>query len=125
MLKGLILKEKHMNSGERINWYHCPVDKKKFAELAQKKNLLPLAHVMAQLLLSVVTGFLVYLSWKHLAWPFWLIAIYIHCALYEFLTPTAAIHELSHRTVFKLNQLCQIPHQSFEHAPPLYCPQRQ
>jgi len=94
-----------MSSGERINWYHCPVDKEKFAELAQKKNLLPLAHVTAQLLLSVATGFLVYLSWKHLAWPFWIIAIYVHCALYEFLTPTAAIHELSHRTVFKFRFL--------------------
>ena len=90
---------------EKINWYHCPIDREKLVELTQKKNLLPLAHTTGQLLLSAATGLTVYLCWKYTVWPFWMIAIYVHCSLYKSLTPDASIHELSHKTVFKARWL--------------------
>ncbi len=90
-----------MDADERIKWYRCPIEKEQLAELTQRQNLRPLIHITAQLLFSALTGFGVYLAWRYLSWPFWVAAIYIHCSFFEFFTPAAAIHELSHYTVFK------------------------
>jgi fatty acid desaturase len=90
-----------MDNHEKINWYRSPVDKEKLIELTQKRNLRPLMHIVLHLSFSAITGTATFLAWKYLAWPFWGAALYIHCALLNFLGPTGVFHELTHRTVFK------------------------
>ena len=94
-----------MSNKARIDWYRTPIDRQQLIQLTQKENVRPLIHIIVQLSFHTLTGIGVYLAWKHLSWPFWIFLIYIHCLFFDFLTPAAAVHELSHRTVFKTRWL--------------------
>lgn len=94
-----------MHSPERIQWYHTPIPKEQLRELTTKQDLIPFIHILAQFAFSLLTGTAAYLAYLYLPWPFFIAAVFVHCTFYGFLGPYAAIHELSHRTVFKTRWL--------------------
>lgn len=93
---------------EHINWYRSPVPKETLKDLTQRSNGLGLVQMIGQLLLSTLTGISVYLAYCYLSWPFVIAAIYIHGMFFSLMGPPAAVHELSHRTVFKTRTLNEI-----------------
>ena len=84
---------------EPVNWYRTPIDKDLLKKLTEKKDLQPFMHIVALLGISAATGAFAFWASSHLAWPFVVIAVYIHCTLYGFFGGGTGGHELSHRTV--------------------------
>ena len=51
---------------------------------------------------DAIAGWLAVYSCRNFAWPWTLLAVYMHGLFYGFLGEHAGVHELSHRTVFKV-----------------------
>jgi fatty acid desaturase len=88
-------------SEEQIKWYRSQISKETLLKLTPRQNTLPFIHITVQLLFSIATAVAAYLTWLYLPWPYFILAAYIHCIFYGLLGPSAAVHELSHRTPFK------------------------
>lgn len=92
----------------KIPWYRTPVPKERLKELTRRSNLKPLAHVGGHLLVSAATAYFVFYAFGNLAWPFVVLAVYLHGTFYNFLGMFTGIHELSHRTVFRWRPLGEV-----------------
>lgn len=90
---------------EKIDWYRSPLDKDVKRELLQRSDLKGLAHTLAQIGLSIATGFFVWYSFHHLHWGITLAALFVHGTCFTFIGEHAGIHELSHGTVFRTKWL--------------------
>ncbi|MDZ4741827.1 MAG: fatty acid desaturase [Verrucomicrobiota bacterium] len=86
---------------EQIKWHRVPVDKKIMSELMKRSDAKGWWQFGGHLALVFCTGALAYYSWYQ--WPWYVTALlcYIHGTFYTFLGPSAAIHELSHKSTFK------------------------
>ena len=92
-----------MDGDTRIAWYRSPIDKAVLARLTERSDAKGFFHLIAKLVLAVLTGAGAWLTW-HLALPAPLVvaAVYAHCTVYAFLVGLAGpVHELCHGTVFK------------------------
>ncbi len=89
----------------KVEWYRTPIDKEVKKELMQRSDLRGFLQIIPQLLLSVATATFVVYAYHTLAWPFLIVALFIHGTGFTFVGEHAAIHELSHGTVFKTKGL--------------------
>ena len=92
----------------RIEWYRTAVAPERLRELTQRKNLQPLLHVTGHVLVSAATAYFAFFAFNNLAWPFVVLAVYLHGTFYNFLGIFTGIHELAHRTVFKSRRLGEV-----------------
>lgn len=88
---------------QRIHWYRTPVEKEKLHELTQRSDLVPLLHILAQLLIFAITGTLAYLSYVYIHWTVFVLVLFVHCSLAGHLY--APVHEMLHKTPFKSRRL--------------------
>lgn len=95
------LSETQLREAEKIKWHRVPVDKKIMSELMKKSDWKGIEQLGKHLLLCLITGALAYYSWYHWHWVATVLLIILHGTFYNFLGPSAAIHELSHKTTFK------------------------
>ncbi len=92
-------------SEERIDWYRTAIDREAFRALARRSDIRGLTQCLLQLLLAAGTGSAAYYAWHHLHWLIFLVVLFIHGTMMQFLGVTAACHELSHGTPFKSRAL--------------------
>ncbi|VGO14182.1 hypothetical protein PDESU_02741 [Pontiella desulfatans] len=90
---------------ERIKWYRIEADKQAMKTLQERSDAKGLLQAGSQLLAVVATGGLCFWAFHHLAWPWIVVAFFLHGTLFAFLSPAAACHELSHGTPFKTKAL--------------------
>ncbi len=57
---------------------------------------------------SAGTGVFAYWAFRNLAWPWTVIAVYLHCSFYGFFGGGAGLHELSHKSMFKSQALNEL-----------------
>ena len=88
-------------NNQRINWYRTSLDKAVLRELNQRSDLAGFLKCLTWLAVITLTGWFAYWAFKNLSWPFILLAFFIHGTVITFTGPRAAVHELSHGTVFK------------------------
>lgn len=94
-----------MTPDEKIKWYRSPIAKDALLELTRRNNLKGFIHITAFLIMSVLTGALsFYVFYNGPIWMF-ILAIFVHCTLFQFYGRVAASHELCHRTVFESKTL--------------------
>ncbi|NQU38842.1 MAG: fatty acid desaturase [Lentisphaerae bacterium] len=92
-------------SGERIDWYRTEMDRDTFRELTRRSDARGLVQCLLQLAWVGVTGFAAYYAWHHWHWGAFLLVLFIHGSMMQFLGVTAACHELSHGTPFRSRAL--------------------
>lgn len=90
---------------QRIKWYRIAVDTAEMKSMQQRSDLRGLLQAGSQMLIVVLTGTLCFHAWNHWSWPAIIGAFFLHGTFFSFLTPAAAIHELSHGTPFKNKKL--------------------
>ncbi|VGO18198.1 fatty acid desaturase [Pontiella sulfatireligans] len=90
---------------KKVDWLRIPIDKAIRKKLMERSDARGFLQIIPQLLFSVLTGAGVVYSFYHLPWPFTLLALFIRGTCFTFLGEHAAIHELSHGTVFKTKGL--------------------
>ncbi|MDK3159422.1 fatty acid desaturase [Kamptonema cortianum] len=95
-----------MNTPEKlektqIKWHRVPVDKAVMSKLTERNDAQGWWQFGGHLALVICTGALAFYSWYH--WPVIVTVLlcYLHGTFYTFLGPSAAIHELSHKSTFK------------------------
>jgi fatty acid desaturase len=90
-------------SGERVQWYRTPLDKKTMAALNARSDWKGFAQSLGHLGLLALTGSLAIYGVGR--WPWWAILaiLFIHGTAFAFMIN--AVHELVHRTVFKTRAL--------------------
>ena len=93
------------NGGKRLNWYRSPIDRAVLAELNRKNDWQPLLHNLGMLGFSAATGAVAYWAFHHLAWPWVVAAVYLHCSFYGFFGGGTGGHELAHKSMFKTRWL--------------------
>lgn len=93
------------DTNARIDWYRSPIDRATLRELTKKKNWLPLVHNLGLLGVSAATGGFAFWAFHNLAWPWVVVAVYVHCSFYGFFGGGAGGHELSHKNMFKSSVL--------------------
>lgn len=86
---------------ERISWHRTSLDKAVLKELNQRSDLAGFLQCLSLLAVITTTGTFAYWAFHNLSWPFIIMAFFLHGTAITFTGPTAAIHELSHGTVFK------------------------
>lgn len=90
---------------ERIKWYRVEADKAEMKKLQGRSDAKGLLQAGSQLMAVMATGYLCFWAFHNLAWPWVILAFFIHGTLFAFLSPAAACHELSHGTPFKTKAL--------------------
>ena len=90
----------------KVNWYRCPVDKKKLKELSTPSDLKGLTYAVGHLGLWLSTGILTYINYAESNWLSFTIAIFLHGTVGSFFS--APQHELNHGTVFRTKKLNDI-----------------
>jgi fatty acid desaturase len=90
-----------MDNTANIKWYRTPLQKDTLKMLTERSDLKGFLHVIPLLLITAILGVITYFSFINL--PLWIgIPIfYLYATVFSFFGPTSAVHELSHRTVFK------------------------
>ncbi|VGO16204.1 hypothetical protein PDESU_04795 [Pontiella desulfatans] len=90
-----------MTEQTRIKWYRTEVDKSEMKALMKRSDLPGFLQAGSQLAIVCATGWLCFHSFHHYPWWATLAAFFLHGSFISFLSPGAAIHELSHGTPFK------------------------
>ncbi len=89
----------------RISWYRSPIDRGLLAKLTRRNDWQPLLQNVGLLGFSAGTGVFAYWAFHNLAWPWVVLAVYLHCSFYGFFGGGAGGHELSHKNMFKTQAL--------------------
>ena len=89
------------DDAKRFHWYRSPIDRSVLAELNRRNDWQPLLHNLGMLGFSVATGAVACWAFHHLAWPWVVAAIYLHCSFYGFFGGGTGGHELAHKSMFK------------------------
>lgn len=92
----------------RIRWYRTSIDKETLRELTRRSDWQGLKQSLMHLGLVIATGGFAYYSFHHLAWPWTLVALFLHGTCMSFTSPAAACHELCHGTPFKTRWLNEL-----------------
>jgi fatty acid desaturase len=98
-------------STQRISWTKIKVEPEVLKKLNEQNDLKGFSQVIIQLFVTIALGVLSYNAFK--TQPLWISipVFYIYATVYSFSGLTAAIHELSHNTVFRtrwLNEMFSI-----------------
>ena len=91
--------------GVRFNWYRSPIDRAVLLELNRRNDWQPLLHNLGMLAFSAATGAVAFWAFHHLAWPWVVAAVYLHCSFYGFFGGGTGGHELAHKSMFKTRWL--------------------
>ena len=91
--------------GVRLGWYRSPIDRNLLAELNRKNDWQPLLHNLGMLAFSAATGTAAWWAFHNLAWPWVVVAVYLHCSFYGFFGGGTGGHELAHKSMFKTRWL--------------------
>ena len=89
------------DASRRFDWYRSPIDRAVLAELNRRNDWQPLLHNLGMLGFSVATGVVAVWAFHHLAWPWVVAAIWVHCSFYGFFGGGTGGHELAHKSMFK------------------------
>jgi fatty acid desaturase len=92
-------------SEQEIPWYRVSVDRETLRKVTRRSDLKGLAQALGHLLLVLATGAGVYLSWRHLPWPWLIPAFFVHGTVMSFMGGAGAFHELCHGTPFRTRWL--------------------
>jgi fatty acid desaturase len=87
----------------KINWYRTPIDRETLAALNQRSDAKGFAQTLGHLGIIACTGAFAWYAAYNLAWPFLILALFLHGTVYAFLLN--GFHELCHGTVFKTKGL--------------------
>jgi fatty acid desaturase len=88
-----------------IRWYRTPVEKETLKRLVARSNFKGLLQSVAFVVIYLLTtGTTLFLFVREM-WVGTAIAAYVHCMFVGFVGMGAAVHELSHGTVFKSRRL--------------------
>ena len=92
-------------TGGSIHWYRTPIDRDRLRELTARSDLRGLLHAGSFLLIYL--GSVALNTWLFLrgSWIALGIGCYLHCIFCGFIGMEAAVHELSHGTVFRTKWL--------------------
>jgi fatty acid desaturase len=85
----------------KITWYHSPIDGDVLKALTTRSDGRGFAQMLTQLALTTGTGVGAYYVATHFAWPWAVLACYLHATVYAFIGLSGCGHELCHGTVFK------------------------
>lgn len=91
---------------QKINWYRSNIPNKTMKDLTKRSDFKGLTQVGLHIALAILLGVASYWYMKQELWLLGIITYLIYAMVFSFLGITAAIHELSHKTVF-LKQLDQ------------------
>ncbi len=92
--------------GERVDWYRTPLPRETLAELNRRSDLKGAAQTLGMLGLFLLSGGAAWYSSQHFTWPLTLLLVFVHGSLYGF--NINAVHELSHRSVFRTKILNEV-----------------
>ena len=87
----------------RIPWHRTKLDRALLAELNQRSNLLGFAQTLGYLSTLTATGALAWWVSLHLAWYWFLVALFFHGTCFSF--SVNGFHELVHNSVFRTRSL--------------------
>ena len=90
---------------ERIDWYRTEIDRDTFRELTRRSNARGLTQCLLQLGVAALTGMAAFYAWHHWHWALFLVVLFVHGSLMQFLGVAGGCHELSHGTPFKTKGL--------------------
>jgi fatty acid desaturase len=93
--------EQHTMEATTIDWYRTPVDKEVLKRLTRKSDLRGLLQAGSFLLVVAGTTTAAVALFARGLWIPLLIVCYLHSVFFNFLSMAAAVHELSHGTVFR------------------------
>jgi fatty acid desaturase len=93
---------------QTIAWYRTRLEKEELRGLTKRSDLKGLMQALGHLLVVSATGFAVAWAWDRLAWPFVVIAFFLHGTVFAFLGGGGAFHELCHGTPFRTRWLNEL-----------------
>lgn len=97
-----------MATDNQINWYRVTLDKATLKELTKRSDWKGLAQAVPHLLLVAATGVATWYAYGRLAWPWVLLAFFVHGTVIQFQGGVGAFHELCHGTPFKTHWLNEV-----------------
>lgn len=92
--------------GQRVNWYRTPLPRATLAELNRRSDAKGFAQTLGFLGLLALSGGAAWYASGHLPWPVTVLLLFVHGTLFNF--NINAVHELSHRSVFRTKRLNDI-----------------
>ncbi|MDZ4816524.1 MAG: fatty acid desaturase [Verrucomicrobiota bacterium] len=90
-----------LTKDEQVKWHRVAVEKKVMSQLMQRSDLHGFIQAGGHFALVIATGITAYYSWYKWDPAVTVLLTFIHCTFFTFLGPSAAVHELSHKSVFK------------------------
>ncbi len=84
-----------------IDWYRVPIDRETLRGLTRKSDVRGWLHAGSFLLIYVVLTALCMSFFEMRLWALMVVTCYIHALFLNMMSMAAAVHELSHGTVFK------------------------
>ncbi len=99
----LDLAPEEVQTRRRIPWYRTRLDRQLLAELNRRSDLLGLAQTLGFLGTLTATGAAAWYASLHLAWPWFVLAAFVHGTGYNFIIN--GFHELCHSSVFRTKWL--------------------
>lgn len=84
-----------------IDWYRTPIDKALLRTLSERSDARGLLHVGGFLAIVASLGALAFWFFQREMWVAMVVSCYAYSLVFRFLSLHAAVHELSHRTVFR------------------------
>jgi fatty acid desaturase len=100
-------------SDDRLDWYRTPIDRDTLGELTRRSDGRGLSQCLLQLGMAVATAAGAWYSWHHFHWSVFLVVLFVHGTMMQFLGVTAACHELLHGTPFKNRRLSEFFYKLF------------
>jgi len=97
-----------MMSTQPIDWYRTPVDKEVLRRFTRKSDLKGLLQAGSFLLVYAATTAAGFYFFRQRQWLPMVVVCYLHAVFFNFLSMAAAVHELSHGTVFRSRALNEL-----------------
>lgn len=88
----------------RVKWYRCPIEREKLRALATRSNLRGVFQTLGHLALVGATGYFTFRFFYSQVWLGFALMLWLHGTILTFFG-MSAVHELSHKTVFKAKWL--------------------
>lgn len=100
----MALKFPLLDTGFKVDWYRCPIDRSVLRSLTARSDLKGLFQAGGHLILLALTGAGAYLAYSNQLWVVFALSLFAHGTVFSFV-PGYACHELAHGTVFKTKWL--------------------
>ena len=102
-----------MDNPAKIDWYRTPLDKDVLRKLTQKSDLHGWCQAGSFLLVYLLLGGTAWYFFRIQAWLPMVVACYVFSVFVHFMSMAAAVHELSHGTVFRTKALNELFYELF------------